>query len=351
MQGLVEHAARLPSHSWEYGATSIAFLELFSPELSEYSASPFQNPPVDPTTVPALQAGLEWITLGSPPNSLSNGDGATGDPASLGPVAYLIGQTNSDYATATKEQLEYLITGAPRSSDGTISHRADVVELWADFVFMAPPFIAYYGAQTNNASLVREAYVQSRGYRDALKSDTGAWKHIVGPQSADLGLWSTGNAWAAAGMARVLATTLHAPKTIPSDSEAINGLTSFVKEIIDAAIAVPKGDNGLIPNYLYSDEKWFGEVSGSALLTATAYRMAVLRPDVFGWWYVQWAEGMRKTLARHISKEGIAAPAINPLNWGDKVPVTTGSPEGQAFAVMMYAAWRDCIHANVCQSS
>lgn len=349
MQGFLQKAIDLPTKSWEYGTMTVALMELLSPKMSEFSSSAFTAHTVDSDESPALQAGLDWIKLGKAPDILSVGGDAISDPASLGPVAYLIGQSKSksEYATAAEEQLEFLLNKAPRSEDGTISHRGDGVELWADFMFMAPPFIAYYGAHTENATLIQEAYDQSAGYHKALQTENG-WKHIVGGGSEDLGLWATGNAWAAAGMARVLATMLHAPESLPRDETAIEGLTGFVKEIIDAAIAVPKED-GLVPNYMYSKdaEAWFGEVSGSALLAATAFRMAVLRSKAFGGEYVEWAEGMRKEVGRHV-KDGVAAPAVNPMGWKDRKPVVTGSPEGQAFVVMMYAAWRDCIQADVC---
>ncbi len=43
--------------------------------------------------------------------------------------------------------------------------------------------------------------------RDVLKTSQFLnWQHIIGPQSQDTGLWSTGNGWAAYGMVRVLHT-------------------------------------------------------------------------------------------------------------------------------------------------
>ncbi len=53
---------------------------------------------------------------------------------------------NGAYDTAAKNQLNYLLQVAPRAPNGAISHRASEAQLWADFIYMAPPFIAYYGA-------------------------------------------------------------------------------------------------------------------------------------------------------------------------------------------------------------
>ena len=244
---------------------------------------------------------------------------------------------------------------------------------------MTPPFLAYYGIATNNASIVQASVEQCRLYRQILLANTtygpynppishsrdasGLWEHITGPINGDPGLWSTGNAWAAAGMTRVLATVLKAPKiyeNLPSPAsglsdswkdQAINDLTTFIREILDAVMRLST-DGRLLLNYL-DDRRWFEETSGSALLASVAYRLSVLGPsvglteiDVYN--YVQWAEEIRYILGQgHITSNGTATPTVNPLDWSDMTPWTVGSPEGQNFVVMMYAAWRDCVYAGV----
>lgn len=236
---------------------------------------------------------------------------------------------------------------------------------------MAPPFLAYYGVATNNASVLQAAVDQCRLYRQILLANTtsgqstppathpimasGLWEHIIGPVNYDPGLWSTGNGWAAAGMIRVLATVLKAPSklylTNSWKNQAINDLTTSIRDILNAAMLMPM-DGGLLRNYL-DDMQWFGETSGSALLASVAYRLGVLAPslgideaDVTR--YILWAEHIRHVFGQgHITANGTATPAVNPLGWGDKSPWTSGSPEGQNFVVMMYAAWRDCVNACV----
>jgi len=69
--------------------------------------------------------------------------------------------------------------------------------------------------------------------------------------------------------------------------------------------------------------------------------MAVLQPRIFsGTAYTAWADGIRGVLVGtdqegnpHVTVQGVVTPAVNPLNWGDTTPFTTGS-----FVVMMYAA-------------
>lgn len=137
-------------------------------------------------------------------------------------------------------------------------------------------------------------------------------------------------------------------------ASAETDLLGWITQILDAVMASDL-DNGLVRNYLDNDGSvdavhTFGEISGSAMFASVIYRLA----DELGPPYVKWADGIRETLnGVHrttgqwvVSQEGAASPAIDPLAWGgDAVAL---SPEGQAFVVMMYSAWRDCILAGVC---
>ncbi|KAJ6567249.1 hypothetical protein DFH09DRAFT_918766 [Mycena vulgaris] len=347
-------ATALPSHSWEFGTASEALLELYDPHLSVFGPTAFPVRTIPKECVQSLEYAASKIVIGTGANGLSDGDGAVGDPASLGVSAVFLGKTDATYVNAVREEVDYITTVAPRFWNGAISQRTDVAELWADFVYMAPPFLAFAAADARNLDLLHQAYVQCGLYRQILLSqpDGGVWEHIIGPQNQDTGLWSTGNAWAAAGMARVLATIMKAPIAASAGwrGDAIADLTRWIQEIIDGAMGFST-DTGLLRNYLddtSGDGHGFGEISGSSMLAAVAYRMVILRPFDFGQKYISWADGIRRTMALHITSNGIATPAVNPLNWGDTVPFTAGSPEGNNFVVLMYAAWRDCVLLNVC---
>ncbi|KAL0069462.1 hypothetical protein AAF712_003495 [Marasmius tenuissimus] len=342
-------AGSLPSHSWEHGTASQALLELHNSSLSVFGCDPFRSD-LDPSTVKALRYAQQTIVISEDAkNALADGDGAVGDPASLGVSALMLGGTIPMYRDAAERQLDYVVYDAPKYWNGAISHRPTTP------------------SQLRNLALLQHAIDQCRLYRDILNSGdpTRLWKHIINPSSTpDPGLWSTGNAWVAAGMTRVLATVMKAPEYIvPSDyrETVIAELTVWIKEILDAAMGSTP-DQGLLPNYLNDDGgHWFGEISGSSLLAAVAYRMAVLQPNVFGGSgssgrYTAWADGIRGVLGGndeggnpHVTSEGVVTPAVNPLNWGDRTPFTTGSPEGQNFVVLMYAAWRDCVLDGKCR--
>ncbi|GAP85164.1 putative six-hairpin glycosidase-like protein [Rosellinia necatrix] len=339
----------LATHSWEFGAFAEALLEWHNPELSVFGASPFpdgQVPVVQVEQVEALSYAQPHIWTNS--TTLVDGDGAAGDPASLAVSAILIGQTQPEFLSAASRQIEHLVSAVPRWPNGAISHREDYAELWADFVYMAPPALAYWAVQDANETLLRVAVEQCLLYRDALvvprdddddgdhAAAAGLWHHIIGPRNQDLGIWSTGNAWAAAGMARVLATARRSPWAV----DLAAPLSAAIRAILDAAVALDAAEPAepLLRNYL-DDATWFGELSGTALLAATAYHMAALEPAAFAG-YVAWADAKRAEVLRRIGDDGLLSPVINPLDWNDRTP-GTASPEAQSFAVLMFAAHRD----------
>ncbi|TEB31030.1 hypothetical protein FA13DRAFT_1732979 [Coprinellus micaceus] len=477
ISNIITLATSLPAYSWEFGTAVTALIDLYTPNASAFTAPSLSPAPsLSVASAPALQFARQHISLAGLGgiNGLTQSDGAVGDPASLGIGAILLGagdwsnvegisdggtEMKGKYWDAAGAQLEYLLTGAPRYPNGAISQRVEGPELWADFMSMVPPFLAYFAVATNNGSLLQESVRQCALYRDVLQpvpedgSERGLWRHIVGPYSPDAGLWSTGNAWAAAGMARVLGTVMRAPsgmfngvassstdsverrrrgsnlarrdtllsedgylmkhikswwKRMPQGSRSggkrrrqvvdevedlvggvvelttdeddggysawlsnssgaqfrtrtqiISFLTSFIQEILSSIVDSASLDNGLVRNYVddvsNTDGRGFGEVSGSALLASVMYRMAVLAPGTFGEKYVEWADNLRYTLGRwsgggyvHVTSNGTVTPTVNPYGWGDTQPWTRGSPEGQAFVVLMYAAWRDCVSAGVC---
>ncbi|KAH8831466.1 family 88 glycosyl hydrolase [Flagelloscypha sp. PMI_526] len=367
---VVAKAVEFPSHSWEYGTAVEALLEIYNPELSVFGKKPFPAPTVAKEDVLGLKYAASVITIGTGKDSLADGDGAVGDPASLGVSAYLLGKTNQTFMDATLRQLDYVVNGAPRNtSNGAISHRADVVELWSDFIYMAPPFMAYMGAETSNITLLEDALRQITAYHEVMNAPMrnttpphNLWLHIVGPQSADLSAWGTGNGWASAGSTRVLATILKAPCAPESfKTKAKTKITAILKEMFDGVLAAKK-DGDLYRNYLddYESPHGFGELAGMSMLSNAVFRMAVLVPEVFGKHskYVKFAKETLAILGRadkngkpYVTEEGVVRPTVNPLGWGDTTPFETGSPEAQGFVSLAYAAFRDCVQANKCDST
>lgn len=125
-------AESLPSHSWEFGTASEALLELYNPSLSVFGSTPFPIRPIQNGTVKALTYAQSKIVIGTGPNGLIDGDGAVGDPASLGVSAVLlgIGIGETKFLDAAQEEVDYILLQAPRWSNGAISHRAAIAEVW-----------------------------------------------------------------------------------------------------------------------------------------------------------------------------------------------------------------------------
>lgn len=105
-------------------------MELYDPQHAVFGNNPFPVPTIPPSQSVALSYAQEKIVIGSGANGLSDGDGAVGDPASMGVSAVLLGKTDNKYFNAAKDEIEYIIAQAPRWSNGAISHRAQYAELW-----------------------------------------------------------------------------------------------------------------------------------------------------------------------------------------------------------------------------
>ena len=130
IRAVIRTAVTLPIHSWEFGTASEALLELYDAKYSVYGSKPFPVPTINLEDSKSLTYAKQKIVIGAGQNALSDGDGAVGDPASLGVSAVLLGKTLPEYAKAAKVQAEYVYGSAPRYWNGAISHRADHPELW-----------------------------------------------------------------------------------------------------------------------------------------------------------------------------------------------------------------------------
>jgi Glycosyl Hydrolase Family 88 len=220
---------------------------------------------------------------------------------------------------------------------------------------MVPPFLAYLSVSTGNIDYLHTALAQIQKYRDELRINegqhAGQWRHIIGPQNQDEGAWASGCGWAAMGIARVLATIMKWKTTADWEDEQAQ-LKGYILELLDGALTSPRDPtNRLLRNYL-NDETYSGEAAGTALLAATAYRMAVLVPDEFGpngigGKYLAWADESRSVVERCIDENGLVAPVVNPLRHRQREPLHGGSPEGQCFVALMLAAYNDYIASKL----
>ncbi|KAG8937365.1 hypothetical protein FRC00_006483 [Tulasnella sp. 408] len=318
------------------------------------------TPPSAQTLDPVLDIARRVVNTRSGKQLVA--DGSAADPASIG-VGVLLGNwtraPGANWDTAAEDQLDALLNGTPRSTDGAISHRTEVVQLWSDYVYMVPPFLAYYGVLTSNTSLIAESYNQIKLYRKYLyDSNTHLWRHITtapidpaGPQGPggdafnfnDTGYWSTGNGWAAAGMLRVLGTIKNSPYSKQFDDEQ-GDLKNWIEDV----------HNGMTDNlpssgvfYNYADDDTTGtDCASTALFAATVYRAITLyEPDHYGD-IVDAAERAREALyanngTTYFDQEGWLHPVVNPNSFHE---IGAESPEGQAFVLQMDNNWREWVN-------
>jgi hypothetical protein len=154
-------------------------------------------------------------------------------------------------------------------------------------------------------------------------------------------------------MVRVLATIQNWPAS-SAWTQYPGTLKSYIYEILDGVLASSSNldpSNGMVRNYIQggvnnpSDTSytWFGEGSGTAGIAAAIFRMAILDPSMASK-YLPWAEAAKKSISQQIGSDGILRPTCNPYDWFSQQPYNAGSPEGQAFAGMLGAAYVDYIN-------
>ncbi|GAA6021258.1 hypothetical protein JCM10207_002592 [Rhodosporidiobolus poonsookiae] len=373
IEGLLNRTA---DRSWEIGTHLEALLEFHYPSMSPFSSSSSDWTSISPSTSPSPDLVLSIVAsvLSDQPSGQAQlvQDGSAADPASIAPFvvlanytldedASLAGKSKEEVQQAVERQLEAVLSQTPRTGDGAISHRVEDVELWSDFVYMVPPFLAYLGVQTSNTTLLRAAYDQVRLYRQYLAvtesgETQGLWRHIweeSGNGDADAGLWATGNAWAASGMLRVLASLQNSDYADEFASQS-GDLASWTGAIVERVWAMPES-NGLSYNYL-NDTSTFADAASTALHVASTYRLAQLcarfsslsssAPSSTA---LSQAESAYLTLtgSTHLTSAGVLKPVVNPMSYGDQLSNVRDdgsgsvSPEGEAFVLLMEAARRD----------
>lgn len=217
-------------------------------------------------------------------------------------------------------------------------------------------------------------------------------------------LWSTGNGWAAAGMMRVWATMNNVKDVRLRECTMMwrMDLVNWITEIIVGAFGFQSPTNHLLLNR-YGDDStckffcvfcfslcysllfsltpsienlnmcvvlsfffflknklrlisryktmvfffFFGisdyEVSGTAMIVATAYRLIAAHPQSISQLPMKAIDLARTSiLINNIDpRTRIVSPVVNPLDWNQKLALkrSNSSPEGQAFVVLMITAW------------
>ncbi|KAH9813859.1 hypothetical protein DFH28DRAFT_325797 [Melampsora americana] len=348
---------RSANHSWEWGTQAQWVLEDKYPSLSVYSATqlplnPKANLPYPAELFTIIDPILQRRENGTGPAPIIV-DEAAGDPASLLIGVMVMGATvkNSPYGwdqayynQIAKDQIDFLLRKIRRSKEGAVSHRVKELQLWDDNMFMAPPSIMYYGGVMSDFYLVQFGYEQVKAYREVMQDPVSkTWYHILLGSFEDKTLWSTGNGWVTAGCMRMWATLnlIQDPEVKAQAKGWQDDLIEWTIEIIVGAYAFQSPNTFLLPDR-YTKPDTFDEVSGTALIAASAYRLAVARPDMIHRLPLDKINCARNAIIlNNINHQnGTVSPVINPLDWSLKALPGVVSPEGQAFVLFMDLAWQ-----------
>ena len=345
------HAHRLPHlplhfapRSWVAGTRTQALLELSYPKRSVFYSKVFSVSFPVPSNTNAIVASWEAKLAADAVQFAVVDGGAAGDPASLG-VAWILAEASAGskkgaYKNYVTREVTYLTKTVPKTSAGAISHRppGETAQLWADNVYMVPPFLAYYGVTAGKTAYITAAYKQIKLYRDQLRdSSSGLWKHVALGDWQSNKLWSPGNGWVAAGIVRVIATINHSEYASSYKSE-VAYLEDWAVEVVTAAFAQIRTDD-LLPNVFgVKAANTFSDASASALLASAAYRLAFLGVIDSNSDLIATAEKLRAAVEAGVGSDGWLAPVSDPLSF-----TTEGSesPEAEAFVLLMEAAWVD----------
>ena len=296
-------------YSWEQGVAAQAFLELGEIDLAIMLArDAVQRQGYDGRL--ALMRDNEGVT----------------DPAANGEAVHAAARITKEpaFQTAVKAMQNYLMKTAPRAEDGALYHVTDAKEVWVDSLYMAPPFLAVMGQ-------VDEAVRQIHGIKQRLwDSEKKLYAHIWNDERQTLtraAHWGVGNGWAAAGITRVV-------RTLPeSHTEEKRILAQHVREIIDGCLVHQRAD-GLFHDVVDQPET-FIETNVAQMLAYSIYR------GIAGGWlpltYKAHADKMREAVHQKVDDAGYvqgvcAAPTFDHAGT---------APEGQAFFLLMEAAWKE----------
>lgn len=223
---------------------------------------------------------------------------------------------------AAERMLNYFFSQAPKTKEGLIHHSHHGPEVWADSMYMLPPFLAYAG-------FPKEAIKQLNGIREHLWIEDlslFAYRWNDETQAISNGkIWGLANGHALHGMTKLI-------EYLPVSMEHERALLiSNVKQHLKGCLNVMRDD------YLFhdalNDPHTFIETSLSERLAYTLFKG--IEQGWLNQQHLDTALNMRKAVYSSINEFGFITGIPGPPSY------STGgtSTEGQAFFLMMEAAY------------
>lgn len=296
----------MQKQNWEHGIAAQAFVEIGDVSMMVLLAK---------EAVVRQDSDGRLAVLG-----VANGitDSAASGEAVLRTAALL---NNKEMVNATDKMLNYLINHAPQSKDGLIYHSHHGPGLWADSMYMAPPFFAFAGH-------AHDALKQIIGIRNRLwikEKSLFAYRWNEELQSITSSrLWGLANGHALHGMAKLIE---YLPETMANEKSI---LVNCVKEHLEGCFKVMRVD------YLFHDTL---DDDSTCVESSLAMRVAytIFKGVKQGWLsnsYLNTALRMREAVNTQIDDFGFVNGVPGPPSYS----VPTHSTEGQAFFLMMETA-------------
>lgn len=253
---------------------------------------------------------------------------AVTDPAANGIGVWKAYEKTGDpmYRDAALKMLSYLMEKAPRTENGTLCHNEvsfqegfSPDQIWADSIYMAPPFLACMGE-------VDEAVRQIRGMMGYLMdSSSGVLRHIYDAGTGRFvrdKLWATGNGWALMGLASVMDYTQELKQTM--------------QDLLDHLLEYQLPDGRF--HDILDEKDSFIDGTSAMMMAATIYRGCAggRLPDR----YLPKAELVVHTMEKYVDSMGIIHEVCGCPNF-----VSMGTSAESMAAYLMMHAWRKrCEH-------
>lgn len=265
--------------------------------------------------------------------AIMDGTVAVTDPASCGEVVWRASEETKDvmYKVACERMLDYLINKAPKTETGILCHNTDSIhegfsdiQIWADSIYMAPPFLAVMGEW-------EEAYKQIVGmYQYLVDEKTGLIRHIYDAGQSRFvrdKLWATGNGWALMGIERVIEECLKCDNQL-----FVRKLQELFVKLIDGMLLFQLEDGRF--HDILDDKKSFVD-GAAAMMMATAVYRAIAN----GWLdsnYKAKAELVFDTMDNYVDDYGIIHSVCGCPHF-----VSEGTSAESMAAYLMMDAWHD----------
>jgi unsaturated rhamnogalacturonyl hydrolase len=296
----------MQKQNWEHGIASQAFVEIGDEAMMIRMA----------LEAVIRQGGDGRLAVISNANGIN--DSATPLEAVLRSAEIL---SDTELKNAAGRMVSYLLETAPRTDNGYIHHSYHGPELWADSIYMAPPFMAYAGYP-------EEGYFQAKGIIERLwieKESLFAYRWNADTmQITHPNLWGLANAHAISGMTKLIA---HLPENMTTEK---NELKELVKKHIEGCLKYIREDF-LFHNNI-NDPSTFVETSLPMRLADTIFKGIEA-----GWLdrtYLETAQNIRRSVHEKVDDLGYVIGVPGPPSYS----VPGRSSEGQAFFLMMEAS-------------